>query len=105
MTREDEAREPLERLLELEAWREHERVVQAQAPMRPEPLPGDYATGDDYWRDVTAWRSEKAARLESYPSPLGYRKVVLVEVAKGADGSITYAPNFDSSNDAEGRAP
>lgn len=97
MTHEDEAREPLERLLqrrrsELEAWRERERKVRAQAPMRPEPLPGDYATGDDYWRAVTAWQAEKAARLQSYPSPLVNREVALVEISAGTDGSIIYAP-------------
>jgi len=89
------AREPLERFLqkrrsELETWREHEAKVQAQAPMRPEPLPGDYASGDDYWRAVTAFQTEKAARLESYPSPLVNRDVTLVEIATGADGSIIY---------------
>lgn len=99
-----ETSDPLERLLqkrrsELEAWREHELKVKAQPPLRPQPTPADHATAEDFWRDFAAWQAEKAARLESYPSPLVNREVALVEIATGADGSIIYAPP-----DFEGRA-
>ncbi|MGY0573714.1 hypothetical protein ACTGJ9_023705 [Bradyrhizobium sp. RDM12] len=88
---------------ELQTWHDHDMIVKAQQPMRPQPQPSDHADAEDpasaFWRDTAAWQAEIRVRHEPYPAPIAHPDIVAAVATNiGADGT-TYAPDFEIEND------
>ncbi|NEU95667.1 hypothetical protein [Bradyrhizobium uaiense] len=89
---------------EMQTWHDHDVQVKALQPMRPEPKPSDHADAEDpasaFWRDFAAWQTEKRGRHEPYPAPLAHPDIAAsIKAITGADGSVTYVPDFEIVND------
>lgn len=89
---------------ELQTWRDHDLRAKAQQPMRPHPTPDDHAEAEDpalaFWKDQAAWHIEKRARFEPYPMPIAHPYIIAsIATNIGADGNITYSPDFEVVND------
>lgn len=91
-------------LHELQTWHDHDMQVKAQQPMRVQPQPADHGEAEDpafaFWKDFAAWQAEKRARFEPYPAPIAHPDIVAaVKTDIGADGNVTYVPDFEIEND------
>lgn len=91
-------------LHELRAWHDHDLQVKTLQPMRPLPRPSDHAEAEDpstaFWKDTAAWQVEKGSRHEPYPRPSAHPDIVAaVATITGADGGITYVPDFEIVDD------
>jgi hypothetical protein len=105
----DHAKQAFDKLVdtfihELQTWHEHDIQVKALRPIRPQPQPYDHAEAEDpataFWKDIAAWQAEKLACHEPYPKPIAHPDIVAAVATNiGADGNITYVPDFEIVND------